>query len=72
MIDIVASSDFHGWLPEITRPFDLMLLAGDLEPAHDHYYEYQREWYINTFVPWVLSLPFKNDQSKVVFIAGNH
>ena len=43
MIDIVASSDFHGWLPEITRPFDLMLLAGDLEPAHDHYYEYQRE-----------------------------
>lgn len=72
MIDIVASSDFHGWLPEITRSFDLMLLAGDLEPAHDHYYEYQREWYINTFVPWILSLPFKNDQSKVVFIAGNH
>ena len=42
MIDIVASSDFHGYLPKITKPFDLMLLAGDLEPARNHNYHYQK------------------------------
>lgn len=72
MIDIVASSDFHGYLPEITKPFDLMLLAGDLEPARNHFHYYQKEWYIEEFVPWVLNLPFKNPWSKVIFTSGNH
>lgn len=72
MIDIVASSDFHGCLPEITKPFDLMLLAGDLEPVIDHSYKRQFIWYQEEFVPWINSLPFKDEQSKVVFIAGNH
>ena len=72
MLDIVASSDFHGHLPEITKPFDLMLLAGDLEPAKNHNHYYQKKWYQNEFVPWVLNLPFKDVWSKVIFIAGNH
>lgn len=72
MIDIVASSDFHGYLPEITQPFDLMLLAGDLEPVIDHSYKRQFIWYQEEFVPWINSLPFKDEQSKVIFIAGNH
>ena len=72
MLDIVASSDFHGYLPEITKPFDLMLLAGDLEPARNHNHYYQKKWYQNEFVPWILNLPFKDVWSKVIFIAGNH
>lgn len=72
MLDIVASSDFHGNLPEITKPFDLMLLAGDLEPATNHNFYYQRDWYKMKFIPWVQNLPFKNVWSKVIFIAGNH
>lgn len=72
MIDIAASSDFHGNLPEITKPFDLMLLAGDLEPAHDHTWSYQHQWYKEQFLPWVMKLPFKDEWSKVIFIAGNH
>lgn len=72
MLDIVASSDFHGHLPKITKPFDLMLLAGDLEPTISHNYYYQQDWYKMKFIPWVQNLPFKNAWSKVIFIAGNH
>lgn len=72
MLDIVASSDFHGNLPEITKPFDLMLLAGDLEPTISHNFYYQQDWYKMVFVPWVQNLPFKNAWSKVIFVAGNH
>ena len=72
MLDIVASSDFHGHLPKITKPFDLMLLAGDLEPTISHNYYYQQDWYKMKFIPWVQNLPFKNAWSKVIFVAGNH
>ena len=72
MITIAASSDFHGNLPEVTEPFDLMLLGGDLEPAHNHNWAYQRRWYKEEFLPWVQELPFKDVWSKVIFIAGNH
>ena len=72
MITIAASSDFHGNLPEVTEPFDLMLLGGDLEPARNHNWAYQRKWYKEEFLPWVQELPFKDVWSKVIFIAGNH
>ena len=72
MLDIVTSSDFHGNLPIITKPFDLMLLAGDLEPARNHFHEYQRQWSVWEFVPWIENLPFKNEYSKVIFTSGNH
>lgn len=72
MIKIIAFSDPHGNLPTITEPFDLMLIGGDICPAHDHYDWYQREWLSTTFVKWVLELPFYNSDSKVVFIGGNH
>ena len=72
MIDIAVFSDPHGNLPPITEPFDLMLIGGDICPAHDHYYWYQRGWLSTEFVKWVRELPFKDKSSKVVFIGGNH
>lgn len=72
MIKIIAFSDPHGKLPVITEEFDLMLIGGDVCPAHDHYNWYQRDWLSTTFVSWVKSLPFKDADSKVVFIGGNH
>ena len=72
MIKIIAFSDPHGQLPLITEPFDLMLIGGDVCPAHDHYDWYQREWLSTTSVEWVLGLPFKDKASKVIFIGGNH
>ena len=72
MIKTIVFSDPHGKLPIIKEPFDLLLIAGDICPAHDHYDEYQRGWLSTVFVKWVLNLPFANKDSRVVFIGGNH
>lgn len=72
MIKVIAFSDPHGNLPIIKEPFDLLLVGGDICPAHDHYDWYQREWLSTVFVKWVLELPFADASSKVVFIGGNH
>lgn len=72
MIKIIAFSDPHGQLPLITEPFDLMLIGGDVCPAYNHYDEFQRNWLSTTFTKWVMSLPFADKSSKVVFIGGNH
>ena len=69
---ILATSDTHGYLPEITEPFDLLLICGDVCPAHDHYFSYQKQWFEETFVPWVKALPFRDEWSRVVMTWGNH
>ena len=71
-LDIIVFSDTHGNLPVITTPFDLMLVAGDICPAHDHYYAYQINWFQHEFAEWIKTLPFKNEWSKVVITWGNH
>ena len=71
-LDIVILSDTHGYLPPIDKPFDLLLMCGDISPAHDHYYAYQINWFQHEFADWVNSLPYKDENSKVVFIGGNH
>lgn len=72
MIKTIIFSDPHGNLPVIEEEFDLMLIGGDICPAHDHYNWYQREWLSTTFCEWVMNLPFASKDSKVVFIGGNH
>ncbi len=72
ILDIVVISDTHGYLPVITTPFDLLLICGDISPAHDHYYAYQINWFQHEFADWINTLPFKNEWSKVVLTGGNH
>lgn len=72
MIKVIGISDLHGYLPVITEDFDLLLIGGDICPAHSHYYWFQREWLSTEFTKWVMGLPFKDEASKVVFIGGNH
>jgi predicted phosphodiesterase len=72
MIDLLFTSDTHGYLPKIEKEFNLLGLCGDICPAHDHYVSYQREWLEKTFVPWVKALPFKDEYSKVIVVGGNH
>ena len=67
-----VTSDLHGYLPEIKEPFDLGLVCGDVCPAHDHYFKYQKEWFETVFVAWVNQLPYKNQCSKIVLVWGNH
>lgn len=69
---ILVTSDTHGYLPEITEPFDLLLMPGDVCPAHDHYFSYQKEWLETEFVNWVNKLPFKGAWAQVVLTWGNH
>ena len=72
MVKTFITSDLHGNLPVITEEFDLLFLCGDVVPAHDHYYSFQKEWVENEFVEWINGLPFKNVWSKVVMTPGNH
>jgi hypothetical protein len=72
MIKLIGISDLHGYLPPITEGFDLLLVGGDICPAHSHYNYFQRAWLSTEFVEWVKGLPFNDDNSRVVFIGGNH
>ena len=69
---IIATSDLHGHLPLISEPFDLLLIGGDIAPAHSHYFSYQYEWIMDEFAKWILSLPMNNVWSKVILVPGNH
>ena len=76
-IKILVTSDLHGNLPTIDKEFDLLLICGDICPAHDHYYNFQREWLMNEFADWVNNIPLSRDPiresfCKVVMIGGNH
>ncbi len=69
---VLVTSDTHGYLPEIIEPLDLLLICGDVCPAHDHYFSYQKSWFMTKFVDWVNSLPFADEWSRVVLTWGNH
>ena len=69
---ILASSDFHGRLPNIAEPFDLFLICGDVCPVECHGINFQEDWLQNDFIEWVNRLPFKTSWSKVVMTWGNH
>lgn len=67
-------SDCHGYLPNISSDFDLLLIAGDITPAEWGYGSkgVQWDWLTNEFKKWVESLPFKTRNSKLFIVPGNH
>lgn len=72
MTTILATSDLHGNLPDIKEPFDLLCICGDTCPANNHLVTYQAVW-CNTILPkWFNTLPYRNENSKVIMIWGNH
>ena len=65
---ICATSDLHGYLPEIDK-CDLVLICGDIVSLRSQRYPKScKKWYTGVFQPWVDSLPC----DKVLFIPGNH
>ena len=72
MMKFLATSDLHGYLPNITEEFDLLMICGDICPATDHNPYYQEYWIKNTFIQWINSLPYKEAWSKVILVPGNH
>lgn len=65
MIKIVATSDFHGELPDIPE-CDLLLIAGDICP--DGSALFQGMWLAKEFRNWLKQVPAKD----IIGIAGNH
>lgn len=74
MTKIIATSDLHGYLPDI-EPCDLLLIAGDICPiesdnrqlkAHDK--ATQEKWILHEFAEWCELQPAK----RIVWCAGNH
>jgi Icc-related predicted phosphoesterase len=73
MYKVCAFSDGHGYLPEISEPFDILLIAGDNIPLGKQSIIIETLlWYTDNFVKWINKLPFKDKKSKVYVIAGNH
>lgn len=72
MMKFLATSDIHGYLPNITEEFDLLMICGDV--CYDDYVTpyAQIEYIKGPFLEWVKTLPFKNIWSKVIYVPGNH
>lgn len=68
MVKIAATSDLHGYLPNIEE-VDILLICGDILPLDIQVnMPKSLQWLEYSFKPWAEAL--KCDQ--VVFIAGNH
>jgi len=68
-LKICALSDLHGYLPEITEPADIMLLAGDVIPLKIQFNKpASKTWLETEFAYWIKGLPV----DKVYMVAGNH
>lgn len=66
---IVAISDLHGYLPEITQSADIMLIGGDISPLEIQFNKPKMKVWLETeFAYWIKSLPV----DKVYMVAGNH
>ena len=71
MIKIVCISDCHGNLSFEVPEADLLLVAGDMEPARHEAtmsINMQSVWLANNFSSWLAEQPIK----ECVYIAGNH
>lgn len=69
---IITTSDLHGHLPEIKEEFDLLLICGDVCPATNHSIAYQDMWCRGILIRWFNELPYRDDNSRVVMVWGNH
>lgn len=65
---IGATSDLHGYLPDI-EPCDILCICGDISPLKIQFKEKDMQvWIDSEFIPWCKTCGAKD----VVFIAGNH
>ena len=65
---IVATSDFHGYLPKDIPECDLLLIGGDVCPVQNHSRQYQAAWLRSTFSDWLKEQPAK----WIMGVGGNH
>lgn len=61
-------SDLHGYLPDLPDVVDVLIIAGDVCPVHDHLPDYQSLWLTDPFKKWLHDQP----AHKIIGVAGNH
>jgi Icc-related predicted phosphoesterase len=64
---LIATSDWHGALPDRLPDGDVLVIGGDTLPL-DHRLEAQREHFSTVVVPYLAGLPYE----RILLIAGNH
>jgi Icc-related predicted phosphoesterase len=64
---LCATSDLHGYLPEIPE-CDVLVIAGDVCPHYDHDRNFQKFWLKTSFTNWLRKVPAK----RIIGIGGNH
>lgn len=68
-LKVMAMSDLHGNLPEVTEPANIAIIAGDISPLEIQFNKpAMKVWLETEFAGWVKSLPV----DKVFLVAGNH
>ncbi len=68
MTKIVATSDLHGFLPEIPE-CDILVVAGDISPIdYDRNIDRVMNWFRSDFYSWIMNTPSKHR----LLIGGNH
>ena len=73
MLKVIALSDFHGQLINISEEADLFLICGDISPLYiQDNTPLMEEWLLGEFSEWVSGLPYRNSDSRCVLIGGNH
>lgn len=66
---ILALSDLHGYLPEITESADVLFICGDISPLNiQRNHPRMDAWLKTTFIEWIKNIPV----DKVYLVAGNH
>ena len=64
---LVATSDWHGHLPDTVPDGDVLVIAGDTLSL-DHRIDAQREQFQSRLVPFLEALPHE----RILLVAGNH
>ena len=68
-MDIIAVSDLHGYLPDLDNYYcDVLIIAGDVCPIHNHEIDFQEDWLKTEFSLWLSGLPIR----YVIGVGGNH
>lgn len=67
-LQLIATSDIHGYTPKIQEPCDIYIIAGDICPISNHELYYQYEWLENPFYKFLEKIPAKS----ILIVAGNH
>lgn len=67
-LTVVATSDWHGSLPESLPKGDVLAIVGDTLPVSNHSQQFQSDWVKDVLCPYLAELDYKD----ILLVGGNH